>query len=120
MPFPATGAVDNHKRFSCNYMSHWTLPNLNVLSCFLFFLCFKLSIFLLGEVKLCQESWQVFPRDAVLFEMLKSENQLVLQGDNKGFCVILHLLAGRQCIAAVWFLCSHKCSYSATQLETYF
>lgn len=56
----------------------------------------------------------------MLFEMLKSENQLVLQGDNKGFYVILHLLVGRQCIAAVWFLCSYKCSYSATQLETYF
>lgn len=57
MPFPATGAVDSHKRFASNYMPDWALPNLNILSFFSFFLCSKLSIFLFSEVKLCQESW---------------------------------------------------------------
>lgn len=53
MPFPATDTVDIHQRFSPNYMPHWALPDLNILS---FFLCSKLSILLLSEVKLCQES----------------------------------------------------------------
>lgn len=31
MPFPVTGVVDIHQRFSLNYMPHWALPDLNIL-----------------------------------------------------------------------------------------